>query len=171
MIRIVIAEDQEMMLAAIGSLLNLEDDLEVVGLAANGDEAINLVYRLRPDVCLMDIEMPVKSGLEAAEILKPFDCKVIILTTFAKKGYWQRALKANVRGYLLKDSPSDELADSIRSIITGNRVFSQELMDEEFHRIEEAPVNPEVPHDKPMLGTMKKYLSTLLREKMKMPTG
>jgi len=169
-IRIVIAEDQEMMLAAIGSLLNLEDDLEVVGLAANGDEAINLVYRLRPDVCLMDIEMPEKSGLEAAEILKPFDCKVIILTTFARKGYWHRALKANVRGYLLKDSPSDELADTIRSINSGHRVFSQELMDEESHRIEEAPVNPVVPEDKPMFGTVKKYLSTL-REKMKMPTG
>ena len=117
MIRIVIAEDQEMLLGAIGSLLNLEEDMEVVGQASNGEEALTLVHRLQPDVCIMDIEMPEKSGLEAAEALKPVGCKVIILTTFARTGYFQRALKADVRGYLLKDSPSEELACSIRSII------------------------------------------------------
>jgi len=170
-IRIVIAEDQEMLLTAIGSLLNLEDDLEVVGLAADGEEAIRLAYRLKPDVCLMDIEMPVKSGLEAAEILKPHGCKVIILTTFARKGYWQRALKANVRGYLLKDSPSEELADSIRGIIAGRRIFSQELIDEELNGFEdEEPVQTEALNEKLKLGTVRKYL-TALKEKIKLPTG
>jgi two-component system, NarL family, response regulator DesR len=171
LIRIVIAEDQEMLLAAIGSLLNLEDDLEVVGLAADGEEAISLVHRLKPDVCLMDIEMPKKNGLEAAEILMPMGCKIIIFTTFARKGYWQRALKANVGGYLLKDSPSDELADSIRSITDGNQIFSQELMDEELNDFEhEESVNTEVLNEKLILGTVRKYLSTL-KEKIKLPTG
>ena len=132
MIQIVIAEDQRMMLGALGSLLNLEDDMEVVGKAHNGEEAIELVKKLQPDVCIMDIEMPEKTGLEAAEEIKllPFDCKVIILTTFARTGYFQRALKAGVKGYLLKDSPSEELANSIRNVMSGRRVYAPELMDD-----------------------------------------
>jgi two-component system, NarL family, response regulator DesR len=130
MIRIVIAEDQRMMLGALGSLLSLEDDMEVAGQAANGEEAISLVKRLKPDICIMDIEMPEKSGLEAAEELKSMDCKVIILTTFARSGYFQRALKAGVRGYLLKDSPSEELANSIRIVMAGKRIYAPELMDD-----------------------------------------
>lgn len=132
MIQIVIAEDQRMMLGALGSLLNLEDDMEVVGKAQNGEEAVELVKKLQPDVCIMDIEMPEKTGLEAAEEIKllPFDCKVIILTTFARTGYFQRALKAGVKGYLLKDSPSEELADSIRNVMSGRRVYAPELMDD-----------------------------------------
>lgn len=138
MIRIVIAEDQRMMLGALGSLLNLEEDMEVVGKASNGEEAITLVKQHKPDICIMDIEMPEKSGLDAAEELKEFNCKVIILTTFARTGYFQRALKAGVRGYLLKDSPSEELADSIRTVIAGKRVFAPELMDDVYN--EENPL-------------------------------
>jgi two-component system response regulator DesR len=132
MIRIVIAEDQRMMLGALGSLLNLEDDMEVVGKACNGEKAISLVHQYQPDVCIMDIEMPVKSGLEAAEELKGLGCKVIILTTFARSGYFQRALKAGVSGYLLKDSPSEELASSIRSVMAGRRIYAPELVDEVY---------------------------------------
>lgn len=130
MIRIVIAEDQRMLLGALGSLLSLEDDMEVIGQAANGEEAVTLVHKLHPDICIMDIEMPLKTGLEAAEELKNDSCKVIILTTFARTGYFQRALKAKVSGYLLKDSPSDELASSIRSIMNGRKVYAPELMDD-----------------------------------------
>jgi len=130
MIRIVIAEDQRMMLGALGSLLSLEDDMEVAGQASNGEEAISLVKKLKPDICIMDIEMPEKSGLEAAEELNNMDCKVIILTTFARSGYFQRALKAGVRGYLLKDSPSEELANSIRMVMAGKRIYAPELMDD-----------------------------------------
>lgn len=130
MIRIVIAEDQRMLLGALGSLLSLEDDMEVVGQAHNGEEAIELVKKHQPDICIMDIEMPGKTGLEAAEELKKYDCKVIILTTFARSGYFQRALKAGVKGYLLKDSPSEELASSIRSVMAGRRVYAPELMDD-----------------------------------------
>lgn len=130
MIRIVIAEDQRMLLGALGSLLNLEEDMEVVGQAKNGEEVLTLVNSLHPDVCIMDIEMPGKSGLEAAEELKGKGCKVVILTTFARAGYFRRAVKAGVSGYLLKDSSSEELASSIRSVMAGRRVYAPELMDD-----------------------------------------
>jgi len=132
MIRIVIAEDQQMLLGAFGSLLNLEDDMEVVGKASNGEEAVALVKDLKPEICIMDIEMPGKSGLEAAEEIKGLGCKTIILTTFARTGYFQRALKAGVSGYLLKDSPIEELASSIRSVMAGRRIFAPELMDDVY---------------------------------------
>jgi two-component system response regulator DesR len=132
MIRIVIAEDQRMLLGALGSLLSLEDDMEVVGKASNGEEAVALARQLQPDVCIMDIEMPGKTGLEAAEELKELGSKIMILTTFARSGYFQRALKAGVSAYLLKDSPSDELASSIRSVMGGRRVYAPELMDDVY---------------------------------------
>ncbi|ODG93918.1 MULTISPECIES: response regulator transcription factor [Bacillaceae] len=177
MIRIVIAEDQRMLLGALGSLLNLEDDMEVVGQASNGEEAVKLVKQLQPDVCIMDIEMPGKTGLEAAEELKPLNCKVIILTTFARSGYFQRALKAGVKGYLLKDSPSEELASSIRSIISGKRIYAPELMDDVY-----AEENPLTDREKEVLelvadgkntqeiadelslktGTVRNYISMIL---------
>lgn len=129
MIRIVIAEDQRMLLGALGSLLNLEEDMEVVGKAKNGEEAVQLVNEHQPDICMMDIEMPIKTGLDAATDLKDHPCKVIILTTFARAGYFERARLANVSGYLLKDSPSEELARSIRTIMDGRRVYAPELVD------------------------------------------
>ena len=129
MIRIVIAEDQGMMLGALGSLLNLEEDMEVVGKAKNGEEAVALVQEQQPDVCIMDIEMPVMTGLDAAEALRGDDCKIIILTTFARTGYFDRARKAGVRGYLLKDSPIEELVSSIRTIMDGRRIYAPELVD------------------------------------------
>lgn len=129
MIRIVIAEDQRMVLGALGSLLDLEDDMEVVGKANNGEEALKLINELQPDICIMDIEMPIKSGLDAADELKDENCKVIILTTFARSGYFERARKAGVSGYLLKDSPSEELANSIRTIMNGHRIYAPELVD------------------------------------------
>lgn len=129
MIKVVIAEDQGMLLGALASLLNLEPDIEVVGKATNGEEAIHLVKRQNPDICIMDIEMPVKSGLDAAKELKNHECKVIILTTFARAGYFERARSADVNGYLLKDSPSEELARSIRIIMGGQKIYSPELVD------------------------------------------
>lgn len=132
MIRIVIAEDQRMVLGALASLLDLEEDMKVVGRASNGEEAISLVHQHKPDICIMDIEMPAKTGLDAAEELKGQSCKVIILTTFARSGYFERALKAGVSGYLLKDSPSEELANTIRSVMAGRRIFATELVDEAY---------------------------------------
>ncbi|TKH06743.1 response regulator transcription factor [Peribacillus simplex] len=140
MIRIVIAEDQRMLLGALGSILDLESDMEVVGKASNGEEAMNLVNQLKPDICITDIEMPVKTGLDVAEEIKDqgHQCKVIILTTFARPGYFERARKAEVGGYLLKDSPSDELANSIRIIMDGRRIYAPELVDMAFE--EENPL-------------------------------
>jgi two-component system, NarL family, response regulator DesR len=179
LIRIVIAEDQQMLLGALGSLLNLEDDMEVVGKASNGEEAVALVQQFQPDICITDIEMPGMSGLEAAEILKENDCKVIILTTFSRSGYFQRALKAGVSGYLLKDSPSDELANSIRSIMKGRRIYAPELMDDVY-----SEENPLTEREKEVLelvavgkntkeiadqlsiktGTVRNYISTILEK-------
>lgn len=132
MIRVVIAEDQKMLLGALAALIELEGDITVVGRANNGEDAVKLVRELKPDICLMDIEMPTKSGLDAAEELKGDECKVIILTTFARPGYFERAVKAGVHGYLLKDSPSEELAGSMRSIMAGRRVYASELIDDAF---------------------------------------
>ncbi|MFJ8266994.1 response regulator [Peribacillus asahii] len=147
MIRIVIAEDQRMLLGALGSLLDLEEDMEVVGKASNGEEALELVNRLQPDICIMDIEMPVKSGLDVAEEIQNQACKVIILTTFARTGYFERARKAGVSGYLLKDSPSEELANSIRIIMDGRRIYAPELVDMAFQE-----ENPLTEREKQVLG-------------------
>lgn len=179
MIRIVIAEDQQMLLGALGSLLNLEDDMEVVGKASNGEEAVALVQKFQPDICITDIEMPGMTGLEAAEVLKETGCKIIILTTFSRSGYFQRALKAGVSGYLLKDSPSDELANSIRSIMQGRRIYAPELMDDVY-----SEENPLTEREKEVLelvadgkntkeiadqlsiktGTVRNYISTILEK-------
>lgn len=132
MIRIVLAEDQNLLLSALSSLLNLEEDISVVGTAGNGRDALKLVEEEQPDICLMDIEMPVMTGLDAAEELTETDCKVIILTTYARPGYFERAKKAQVSGYLLKDTPSETLAESIRQIMTGKRIYSPELIDIAF---------------------------------------
>ena len=130
MIRIIIAEDQRMLRGALGALLDLEDDIEVIGQAANGEEALKLIESLKPDISIMDIEMPIQSGLDVAEALKKekSSCKVMILTTFARPGYFERAMKAGVHGYLLKDSPSEDLAAAIRNVMKGKREVSQDLM-------------------------------------------
>lgn len=130
MIRIIIAEDQRMLRGALGALLDLEDDIEVVGQAENGEEALKLIETLQPDISIMDIEMPIQSGLDIAETLRKqqSSCRVMILTTFARPGYFERAMKANVQGYLLKDSPSEDLAAAIRNVMNGKREISPELM-------------------------------------------
>jgi two-component system response regulator DesR len=128
-IRILIAEDQALVLGALAALLGLEADIEVVGRAGNGREALALCTALAPDIVLTDIEMPLMTGLELAAALKlqGAPVKVIIVTTFARSGYLQRALAAGVRGYLLKDAPADALAAAIRSVHRGGRAIAPEL--------------------------------------------
>ena len=128
-VRIVIAEDQALVLGAIASLLALEPDLEVVGRAADGRQALELVRALAPDVLLSDIEMPELSGLEVAAALAAEKAKarVLIVTTFGRAGYLRRAIDAGVCGYLLKDSPADRLADAIRKVAAGGRVIDPEI--------------------------------------------
>lgn len=181
MIKIVIAEDQGMMLSALGSLLNMEDDFEVIGTAKNGEEAIELVKSLKPDICIMDIEMPLKTGLTAAEELQETPCKIVILTTFARAGYFERARKAGVFGYLLKDSPIEELANSIRTIMLGRRIYAPELVDI-IYDYEDSTENPLTERESEVLklvsegkttkeianklflshGTVRNYISTIL---------
>ncbi|MFJ7933395.1 response regulator transcription factor [Sporosarcina sp. NPDC096371] len=136
MIRIVIAEDQRILRGALGALLDFEEDMEVVGQAENGEQALKLVNQLQPAICLMDIEMPLKSGLEVAVELKQGGsaCKVIMLTTFARPGYFERAVKAGVHGYLLKDGSIDDLAESIRNVIKGKHEFAPELIINTYHQ-------------------------------------
>ncbi|MEN3749088.1 response regulator transcription factor [Sphingomonas sp. HF-S3] len=129
MIRVVIAEDQGMVLGALASLLGLEPDIEVVGRAPDGPAALDLVASLRPDVLLSDIEMPGMTGIEVAARLGEARSatRVLIVTTFGRAGYLRRAIDAGVRGYLLKDSPAERLADAIRQVAAGGRLIDPDL--------------------------------------------
>jgi two-component system, NarL family, response regulator DesR len=128
-IRIVLAEDQAMVRGALAALLRLEESLEVVGEVGDGRSALELVLKLSPDLLLTDIEMPVMSGLELAQAIRDNGSKtrVIILTTFGRAGYLRRALESGVAGYLLKDAPSDQLANAIRRVVAGGRAIDPEL--------------------------------------------
>ena len=129
-IRIVVAEDQGMMLSALARLLDLEADIEVVGRAVDGREALDHVRRLRPDILVTDIEMPKMSGLEVAAQLRQdnLPTKVLVVTTFGRPGYLRRAMDAGVRGYLLKDAPSEDLCAAIRNVAAGGRVVAPDLV-------------------------------------------
>jgi two-component system response regulator DesR len=129
MIRVVIAEDQAMVLGALAALLEIEGDLEVVGRAQDGEEALALCTKLRPDVLLTDIEMPKRTGLELAAAVRQQlpSTRVIILTTFARGGYLRRALQSGASGYLLKDSPAEQLANAVRRVHAGGRAVDPEL--------------------------------------------
>jgi two-component system response regulator DesR len=128
-IRVVIAEDQAMVLGALAALLEIERDIQVVGRTGNGREALQTVLRESPDVVLTDIEMPEMTGLELAAELKRrgHRARVVILTTFARPGYLRRALEAGAAGYLLKDAPSARLADAIRRVAAGARAIDPDL--------------------------------------------
>jgi two-component system response regulator DesR len=131
-IRVLIVEDQSMVLGALAALLEIERDFEVVGQARNGEEALALIAASKPDVVMTDIEMPAMTGLElAAEIQRRrLPVRVIIVTTFARAGYLRRALDAGVTGYLLKDSPSATLAGAVRRVHAGGRAIDPELAGE-----------------------------------------
>ncbi len=129
MIRIVLAEDQAMVRGALVALLKLEPDFEIVADAADGEMALDLIKQHQPDLLVSDIEMPKLTGLELAQRVKDeaSNTRVVIVTTFARAGYLRRALDAGVRGYLLKDSPSAQLADALRQVHLGNRVIDPQL--------------------------------------------
>ena len=129
MIRLVIAEDQTMVLGALARLLELEDDFDVVATADDGAKALAAVREHRPDILLTDIEMPHLTGIEVANALatEASATRVVIVTTFDRGGYLRRALDAGVRGYLLKDSPIEQLATAIRTVVTGARSIAPEL--------------------------------------------
>jgi two-component system response regulator DesR len=129
MIRVVLAEDQAMVRGALSALLKLESDLDVIGCAADGEEAWALIERDKPDVVVTDIEMPCLTGLELAQRIRDrgVDCKVVILTTFARPGFLRRALDSGVSGYLLKDAPAEQLAEALRKVHRGGRAIDPQL--------------------------------------------
>jgi two-component system response regulator DesR len=131
-IRVIVAEDQSMVLGALAALLEIDKDIDVVAQARDGREALDLVIAEQPDVLVTDIEMPHMSGLEVAAELarRSIPTRVVILTTFARAGYLRRALDAGATGYLLKDSPSDELANAIRRVHAGGRAVDPVLAQE-----------------------------------------
>jgi two-component system response regulator DesR len=128
-IRVVIAEDQGMVLGALAALLEIEGDISVLAQARDGNEALECVLAHKPDVLITDIEMPGLTGLEVAGELRRrrASTKVIILTTFARAGYLRRAMDAGASGYLLKDRPARELAEAVRRVRHGLRVVDPEL--------------------------------------------
>ena len=119
-----------MVLGALSALLNLEDDLEVIASATNGQQALILAQQQSFDIVLTDIEMPLMTGIELAQELQRIQhsAKVIILTTFSRSGYLRRAMDAGVKGYLLKDAPADSLAQAVRNIHQGKIIVAPELV-------------------------------------------
>ena len=129
MIRLVLADDQQLVRTALAALLDLEDDLEVVGQAGRGDELVDVVRDLEPDVALVDIEMPGLDGLSAAAVLAEQSpgTKVLVLTTFGRPGYLRRAMEAGALGFVVKDAPADQLVDAVRRVARGERVVDPAL--------------------------------------------
>jgi two-component system response regulator DesR len=128
-IRLLVAEDQALVRGAIVALLGLEGDLEVVAEVARGDEVVARALEVRPDVAMLDIEMPGLDGLSAAAQLRTAlpSCRVIVVTTFGRPGYLRRAMEAGASGFLLKDAPAPQLADAIRRVAAGGRVVDPAL--------------------------------------------
>jgi two-component system response regulator DesR len=128
-IRVLIAEDQAMIRGALAALLSTESDIEVVAQVERGDRVLDEALRTKPDVALLDIEMPGKDGITAAAELRAKlpTCRVLILTVFGRPGYLRRAVDAGVSGFLLKDAPPDELASAIRRTARGEKVIDAQL--------------------------------------------
>jgi two-component system response regulator DesR len=128
-VRVLLAEDQAMVRGALSALLSLEPDIEIVAEASRGDEVLPAALDALPDVALLDIEMPGGDGLSAAAQLKERlpACRVIILTTFGRAGYLQRAMESGASGFMLKDAPATELASAIRRVAGGERVVDPGL--------------------------------------------
>ena len=131
MIRLLLVDDQTLVSQGLQAMLNLEPDLEVVGIAHNGQAAIEQVEILKPDVVLMDIRMPVMDGREATRIIcQRFpDSKVLVLSTFDEDDYIAQSIKAGAKGYLLKDMPCKELAQAIRLVERGHSLMGPGLME------------------------------------------
>ncbi|WKK22210.1 response regulator transcription factor [Streptomyces olivoreticuli] len=129
MIKVLLAEDQGMMRGALALLLGLEEDIEIVAQAGNGDEILPMALETRPDIALLDIELPGRSGLDAAADLRSGlpECRVLILTTFGRPGYLRRAMEAGACGFLVKDGPVEDLAAAIRRVLAGERVIDPGL--------------------------------------------
>jgi two-component system response regulator DesR len=128
-IRVLLAEDQKLVREALAALLSFEDDIEVVAQVGRGDEVVCAVAASSADVALLDIEMPGMDGLAAAAGLRRAspDVKIVILTTFGRPGFLRRAMESGVSAFVVKDSPADKLADTVRRAVAGERVIDPDL--------------------------------------------
>lgn len=132
MIRVLLADDQALVRGAMAALLGLEGDLEIVAEVGSGDEVVPAALRTRPDVAVLDIEMPGLDGISAAAELTTRlpSTRVLVVTTFGRPGYLRRALEAGASGFVVKDTPSDELAEAVRTVARGGRVVDPMLATE-----------------------------------------
>jgi two-component system response regulator DesR len=129
MIRVLLADDQQLVRGALAALLALEEDVEIVGEVGRGDEVVDAAEKLRPDVAIVDVEMPGLDGLAATAALRAAvpGVRVLIVTTFGRPGYLQRAMEAGALGFMVKDAPPDELAAAVRRVAGGERVVDPAL--------------------------------------------
>jgi two-component system response regulator DesR len=128
-LRLLLADDQALVRGALAALLALEPDLEVVAEVGRGDEVVDAARRARPDVALLDVEMPGLDGIAATAALRAAlpSCKVLVVTTFGRPGYLRRAMAAGASGFVVKDTPARQLADAVRRIASGLRVVDPTL--------------------------------------------
>ena len=177
--RLLIAEDQSMLRDAMATLLLMEDTIDEVLQAKNGKEAMDILTSSSVDVAILDIEMPEATGLDVLEFIrnKGISCKVIIVTTFKRAGYFERAIKNNVDAYVLKDRSVDELMKTINNVLAGNKEYSPELMENIFTnhnplsnqekillvKVKEGLSNKEISSELYLSeGTIRNYISNIL---------
>lgn len=144
MIRILLVDDQNLICQGLRAMLNLEPDLEVVGIANNGKDALEQVAALQPDVVLMDVKMPVMDGREATRLITQSfpNTSVLVLTTFDDDQYISDAMRAGAKGYLLKDMPSEELAQAIHLVYRGYTQLAPGLMEKLMNTSVSNPTPP-----------------------------
>ena len=177
--KLLIAEDQSMLRDAMATLLSMQDSVESVLQAKNGKEAIDLISTNDIDVAILDVEMPEATGLDVLEYIRSnnIDCKVVIVTTFKRMGYFERAIKNNVDAYVLKDRSIDELMKTINTVLAGHKEYSPELMENIFNshnpltkqekiillKIKEGLPNKEIANELFLSeGTIRNYISNIL---------
>ena len=177
--KLLIAEDQSMLRDAMATLLSIEDSVESVLQAKDGKEAINLISTNDIDVAILDVEMPEATGLDVLEYIRSnnIHCKVVIVTTFKRMGYFERAIKNNVDAYVLKDRSIDELMKTINNVLAGHKEYSPELMENIFNshnpltnqekiillKIKEGLPNKEIANELFLSeGTIRNYISNIL---------
>lgn len=177
--RLLIAEDQSMLRDAMATLLLMEDTIDEVLQAKNGKEAMDILEGSSVDVAILDIEMPEATGLDVLEFIRnnSINCKVIIVTTFKRAGYFERAIKNNVDAYVLKDRSIDELMKTINNVLAGNKEYSPELMENIFTnhnplsnqekillvKVKEGLSNKEISSELYLSeGTIRNYISNIL---------
>ena len=177
--KLLIAEDQSMLRDAMSTLLSIEDSVESVLQAKDGKEAINLISTNDIDVAILDVEMPEATGLDVLEYIRSnnIHCKVVIVTTFKRMGYFERAIKNNVDAYVLKDRSIDELMKTINNVLAGHKEYSPELMENIFNshnpltnqekiillKIKEGLPNKEIANELFLSeGTIRNYISNIL---------